>query len=167
MTSISRRQFLGALAGLFTLAVAPWATAQDSRYVKLVHVGTGKVLSIADDSDEAGAQTVLVADGNAPSRQWQVVKDGDHLKLVNRKSSKVLDVFEASPDEGAAIIQWDDKPDDNDNQRWSWEGDGQERRLKSKSSGLVLDAGADDKVIQRKADANAKSQLWRVMDVKE
>jgi len=156
-----------ALAGVLALAMAPWVAAQDSRYVKLVHVDTGKVLSVTDDSDEAGAQTVLVADGDGKARQWQLVKDGDFYKLVNRKSGKVLDVFEASPDEGAAIIQWDDKPDDNDNQRWAWQGDGKERRLQSKSSGLVLDADGDGKILQRKSSEQAKGQLWRVMEVKE
>jgi hypothetical protein len=154
------------LAGARLILVAPWAAAQDAGYVKLLHVDTGKVLTVVDDSDEAGAQTVLAADGESKSRQWQLVKDGDYYKLVNRKSSKVLDVFEDSRDEGVAIIQWDDKPEENDNQRWSWEGSGTDRRLKSKSSGLVLDVEADGKVIQRKADEKAKGQLWRVIEVK-
>ena len=50
-----------------------------------------------------------------------------------------------------------EKTDDNDNQRWSWDGNGDERRLKAKHSGLVLDANADGKVIQKKADEKSKT----------
>jgi hypothetical protein len=85
--------------------------------------------------------------------------------VVSRKSGKVPDVFGASRDEGAPVVVWDDKG--NDNQRWSWVGQGTERRLKSKSSGLVLDVDDEGKVIQRKADDRARRQLWRVTEVKE
>jgi hypothetical protein len=155
------------LVGAGVVVAMPRVAAQDATYVKLVQGDTGKVLAVADASDEAGARAVLAADGDGKALQWQLVKDGDFYKLVNRTSGKVLDVFEESQDEGAPIIQWDDKPDGNDNQRWAWEGDGKERRLKSKSSGLVLDADAEGKIIQRKADGQAKSQLWRVVEVKE
>ena len=110
---------------------------------------------------------MLAKDEKNEARQWKLEKDGDHLKLVNRKSGKVLDVYGESKDEGGAIIIWDDKSEGTDNQRWSWEGDGKDRRLKSKSSGLVLDVDADGKVVQQKADAKAKGQLWRVVEVKE
>ena len=149
---------------LFTTSVVG---AAEAKYVKLVHVDTGKVLAVADDSDEAGAQAVLARDEAGEARQWKLEKDGDHYKLVNRKSGKVLDVSGESIDEGTPIIVWDDKPDGNDNQRWSWEGEGQARRLKAKSSGLVLDVDSEGKVVQRKADDTAKGQLWRVTEVKE
>lgn len=152
------------LTAALALFAAP-AVADD--YVKLVHVETGKVLGVADNSDEAGARTVLVKDGTAEAIQWKVVKDGDTLKLVNRKSGKVLDVFGASDEEGTQIIIWDEKDEGVENQRWSWVGEGKERRLKSKSSGLVLDIDAEGQVIQKKADDKSKKQLWRVEEVKK
>jgi protocatechuate 3,4-dioxygenase beta subunit len=133
----------------------------DAKYVKLVHAGTGKVLAVADDSDEAGAKVVLAKDDGSKGQQWMLQKDGDHYRIVNRKSGKVLDVEGDSKEEGGGIIQWDDKSEDNDNQRWSWEGKGKERRLKSKSSNLVLDADDDGSIVQRKADEKSKAQLWR------
>jgi hypothetical protein len=148
-----------------TLLAAP-AVAQD-KYVKLVHVETGKVLAVADNSEEAGARAVLAKDGDAEALQWKIEKDGNFLKLVNRKSGKVLDVFEDSKDEGVQIIIWDEKDEGTDNQRWSWVGEGKERRLKSKSSELVLDIDADGKLIQKKADDKSKKQLWRVEEVKK
>jgi hypothetical protein len=138
-----------------------------AKYVKLVHVDTGKVLAVADNSDEAGANAILAKDDGSKAQQWKFAKDGDHYKIVNRKSGKVLDVDGESTEEGGAIIQWDDKAEGNENQRWSWEGKGKDRRLESKSSKLVLDVGDSGAVVQRRADEKAKGQLWRVVEVKE
>jgi hypothetical protein len=149
-----------------TLSARP-ADAAEAKYIKLVHADTGKVLAVADNSDEAGAKAVLAKDEGTQGQQWKLEKDGDHYKVVNRKSGKVLDVEMESTEEGGGIIQWDDKSEGNDNQRWSWEGDGKERRLKSKSSSLVLDVGEGGSIIQRKADEKSKAQLWRVVEVKE
>jgi hypothetical protein len=148
------------------LFAAP-AVAADAKYVKLVHAETGKVLAVADNSDEAGAKAVLAKDDGSKGQQWKLEKDGDYYKVVNRKSGKVLDVEGESTEEGGGIIQWDDKSEGNDNQRWSWEGKDKDRRLKSKSSSLVLDVGDGDAIVQRKADDKAKGQLWRVVEVKE
>jgi hypothetical protein len=152
---------------IISLTFATAALAADAKYVKIVNVSTGKVLALVDDSDEAGARATLAKDEANPARQWKLEKDGDQLKIVNRKTGKVVDVNENSKDEGGEIIQWDDKTEDNDNQRWNWDGTGDERRLKSKNSGLVLDVNTEGKVIQKKSDEKAKSQLWRIVDVKE
>jgi hypothetical protein len=149
--------------GLFAASAA----AADAKYVKLVHADTGKVLAVADNSEEAGAKAVVAKDDGSQAQQWKLEKDGNYYKIVNRKSGKVLDVEGESLEEGGGIIQWDDKAEGNDNQRWSWEGAGKERRLKSKSSELVLDVGDEGAVVQRKADAKAKGQLWKVVDVKD
>lgn len=141
--------------------------AEGTKYVKLVHVDTGKVLAIADNSEESEAKAVLAKDDGSKAQQWKFEKDGAYYKIVNRKSGKVLDVQGESMEEGGSIIQWDDKEEGNDNQRWSWEGKDKARRLKSKSSNLVLDVGDEGAIVQKKADEKAKGQLWRVVDVKE
>jgi hypothetical protein len=156
-----------AAAVLLVVSVLGPAAAADATYVKLVHADTGKVLAVADDSEEAGAKVVLAKDDKSQGQQWKLEKDGDHYKIVNRKSGKVLDVESDSKDEGGAIIQWEEKTEDNDNQRWSWEGKGKDRRLKAKSSSLVLDVGDDGGIVQRKSDEKSKAQLWRVIEVKE
>jgi uncharacterized membrane protein len=150
---------------LAVLAAAAPARADDEKFVKLA-LADGKVLAVADDSEEAGAQVVAAKDGDSQAQEWKVVEDGKFLKLVNRKSGKVLDVNEDSKDEGGKIIIWDEKTEDNDNQRWSWEGEGKARRLKSKSSNLVLDVEDNGNVVQKKADEKAKGQVWTVKDVK-
>jgi hypothetical protein len=140
--------------------------ADEAGYVKLVQADTGKVLSVADNSEDAGAKIAVAKDESSEIQQWKLEKDGDYYKIVNRKTGKVLDVEMESKDEGGSIIQWDDKPDSNDNQRWSWQGDGKSKQLKSKSSDLVLDVDDSGMVIQRKADDKAKQQLWNVVEVK-
>jgi hypothetical protein len=154
--------------GVFVLSLTLHAlAAEEAKPVKLVNVETGKVLAVADDSSDAEAKIVVAKDEPSnEARQWKLEKDGSEYKIVNRKSGKVLDVFQNSKDEGGQIIQWDEKTEDNANQRWSWDGTGEERRLKSKNSGLVLDVEADGNVVQKKADPKAKSQLWRAVEVK-
>ena len=141
-------------------------TSADDMIVKIVHVETGKVLAVADNSEEAGARTLLAKDGDGEALQWKLVKDGNFLKIVNRKSGKVLDVFGDEKDEGTQIIIWDEKDEGTDNQRWSWVGDGKERQIKSKSSELVLDVDSEGRLVQKKADEKSKKQLWRIEEVK-
>lgn len=146
---------------------APVFADDDAKVVRLVNVETGKVLAVTDDSEEAGARTVLAkADPSNKAQQWEVKKDKKVFSLVNVKSGKVLDVNEASTDEGAAIIIWDAKDEDFDNQRWSWEEKDKERRIVSKSSGLVLDVDDEGRIIQKKSDEKAKKQLWKIEKVK-
>lgn len=157
-----------ALIATLSLTFAAAAAAEEAKYVKLLHVNTGRVLAVTDDSDDNEARVIIAKDEPAnKSRQWQLVKDGEYLKIVNRKSGKVLDVNNASKDEDGEIIQWEEKTDDNDNQRWSWEGKGDDRRLKSKDSKLVLDVTAEGKVIQKKPDEKTATQLWKIVEVKD
>lgn len=136
--------------------------------VKIVHVESGKVLAVDGDSEEAAAHIVLGKDEDKDSKQWKVVKDGEWLKLVHAKCGKVLDVNEASGDEGAHLIIYEDKGSDGiDNQRFQWDGKGDDKRLKAKNSGLVLDVDGDGHVVQKKADEKNKKQLWKVVEVKK
>lgn len=163
---------LSAAAVLAAVVISPAEDKKDDPkaevVVKIVHVDSGKVLGVADDSEEPAAKCGLAKDEDGKTaRQWKLVKDGDWLKVVNVKSGKVLDVNEASSDEGADMIIWDDKgTEDVDNQRFQWEGKGDEKRLKAKHSSLVLDVTRDGGVIQNKADEKNKKQLWKVVEVK-
>ena len=155
------RLLLAVVAALF----AGPAAAQD-KYVKLVQADTGKVLTVADESDEPGARAVVARENASHAQHWKLEKDGSFYKLVNRKTGKVLDVSGDSTEEGGEIIQWDDKSEGAYNQRWIWLGDGPQRRLQSKSSRLVLDVDDEGKVVQKKADDGAKGQFWKVVEVK-
>jgi len=139
----------------------------DDKLIKLVHVDSGKVLAIADDSDENEARVVLVKDEDKAGQHWKIVKDGEWLKIVHVKSGKVLDVNNASEDEDGEFIIWPEKSDDdgNDNQRFQWEGKGDERRLIAKHSKHALGA-KDGNAVQKKSDEKAKDQLWKIVEVK-
>jgi hypothetical protein len=139
--------------------------AGSPRYVKLVHVPTGKVLAVAGNSDHAGARLVLAADDGSEAQQWELSPEGIFFKVVNRQSGKVFDVHGDSKLEGAAINQWTDKQRRDDNQLWTWEGDRNAGRLRVKSSGLVLDVDPQGQAIQRGSQPNARSQLWKLVDV--
>jgi hypothetical protein len=105
-----------------------------TKNVKIVHVETGKVLSVADSSMDDEAAAVLVKDEpvkdskdaaqqkKSKAATWKLDKDGDHWKVTNRNSGKVLDVSGDSKDDGTIIIQYNEKPSEegNDNQRWAW-----------------------------------------------
>jgi hypothetical protein len=167
MVVLMTRTLMAAIACIIFAGSVFASEDKDVKYFRLVHVETGKVLSIANNSEEAEAKAVIAKeDEKNHSQQWKLDKVGDHYKLTNRKSGKVLDVNDESTEEGTDIIQWDDKAEGNDNQRWSWIGDGTERRLKSKSSGLVLDVNKEDEVIQKKANEKSKGQLWKMVEVK-
>lgn len=161
------------MSRLILSAVGLWVTAgavaaAEPRVVTLVNPDTGKVLAVAEKSGDAGAKVVAVKpESGDESQQWKIEKDGDHYKVTNKKSGKVLDVAEGSSDEGAEIIVWDAKDEDTDNQRWAWDGEGKARRVKAKSSGLVLTAGDDGKVVQKKADGKNKAQVWEAVEVKD
>jgi len=161
------RILLAATSCILIAATISARDEKDTKYFKLIHVETGKALCIENASDEAEARAIIAKeDGKNLSQQWKLEKDGDYYKIVNRKSGKVLDVFENSTDSNAAIIQWDDKAEDNDNQRWNWEGEGTERRLKSKSSGMVLVVDDEDKATQKKSNSKSKIQLWKLVEIK-
>jgi hypothetical protein len=153
-----------------------WRVIEIPLFVKIVHVETGKVLGIKYDSEDNAVQAVLAqdvqsTDKNSLGRQWKIAAVGNSIMLINRKSGKALEVSNSSDKEGGLIIQYDVKPksDGNDNQHWIWASDTKDsdkgRRLKSISSGLVLDVNSDGKVIQQLANENVKSQLWRVVTV--
>ena len=170
-----------------------WRIVEVPVYVKLVHVQTGKVLGVTDDSTDDSAQAMLVkdvpaSDANGQTRQWKIENAGNFMMLLNRKSGKALDVAEWSNDDDGIIIIYEAKPesDGNANQQWTWKNtskpventtaDGKQvdskptdpgRRISSRSSGLVLDADSEGKIIQRHSDSNVKSQLWRMVEVND
>jgi serine/threonine protein kinase/phage shock protein A len=152
------------------------STAKDAAAgeIKIVNLETGKVLSVEDDAAYSGARIVVSDDTsrNALSNHWTAASQEQYFKLINRQSRNALAVdLSLGGIEYAAVIAWQDKPTDDDNERWIWEPtDGSSvtigdksflgKRLKSKATGMVLDVDRHGGVFQRRADVNAASQLW-------
>jgi serine/threonine protein kinase len=137
--------------------------------VKLIQGETGKVLSVADGAEVSGNRAVVAEPNDKDlAQQWRLKEDSPrYYKLINRKSGLALDVNQDSKDEDAQIIQWTIKRGGGENQLWSWDGEGLERRLMSKSSGLVLAMDEEGKAIQKRADENSRRQRWRVVEIKK
>src|SRR5690348_4734762 len=74
-------RLLLAVAGAWLLSATPYALAEDAKFVRLRQAETGKVLAVADDSEEAGTRIVVAKeDAKNESQQWKLEKDGDHYK---------------------------------------------------------------------------------------
>jgi hypothetical protein len=156
----------------------PAAPAARRLEVKIVNVATGKVLAPQNDSSDDGVKMELSNDEDKAIRQWRLEKDDDSYKLINGGNEKLLDVYLGRKEEETPIIQWPEKTADNgginltgglDNQRWLMEKFDLENpkpmRIKSKFSELVLDVDNSGNVVQRSADENSKSQLWKIVDL--
>ena len=106
-----------AVLGTLTGAARP----ADEKYVKLVHVETGKVLSTADQATDIGAKTVVAKDGDDEAHQWSFVKDAGFYKVVNRKSGRCLDVDNSHCGGlGSAVQLWDCLGDGSNKQTNQW-----------------------------------------------
>jgi hypothetical protein len=152
--------------------------AHPTQYFKLVNANTGWVLALESDSAAAGDRAVLAKsldnkDPHSKQQQWNLEKEGDELKLVQRASKLVLVVSDASKEEDHPITLGEiaSSAPGSDNQCWLWVGDAPAKdkpaRLKSKSSGLVLDVDDDGNIVQRKPNDSAKSQLWLAVNAGE
>lgn len=163
------RTLVAAVALALPLAATddPAAKCKEAGHVRLVQVSSGKALSVepaGDDQVEQGNRAVVVRyDPKDHAQQWKFEPVGTSFKVVNRKTGLVLDVSEESKAEGGAVVQWEDNGFDN--QRWGWAGDGTDRRLTARHSGLAADTDRDGKLVQRTADPGSRSQLWKVVPV--
>jgi hypothetical protein len=212
------------IVGAFVLSAAVYALAADAKdekapkvpkIAKLVHLATGKVLAVENDSEDAESHLMILKDreqkddaaakagtttgvakteAGKPSaaalkaQQWKLEKDDAGYKLINRKSDMAVDVPAYTEEEDAQIIIYGLKegPDDIDNQRWiivaatppksdtkadekatTTEPAAKPQRIRSKSSGLVLDVDSAGYVVQKRTDEKAKGQLWLIVEVKE
>jgi hypothetical protein len=127
--------------------------------VKVVHVESGKLLTAA------GGQLHLAPDTGAETQQWLLDPSDGYFKLEDPRSGKVLDVLQNLLDEGAPVGLHGSKSRNDNNQLWSWDSSGEERRLVSRLSGLVLDVDGQGQTVQNKPDEKARGQLWRVVEV--
>ncbi len=135
---------------------------QEKRY-KIVQVQTGKVLAVEGGSADSGARVVVADDDGSPSQQWRFVQKGGGMQVFNVQSECVLNVTSNSKEPGGAIIIYNATADLNSS--WTWVGRPKHRRLKSQSSGLLLDVGEDGKVIQSKGRPNDDNQSWQTVAV--
>ncbi|GAB2602626.1 glycoside hydrolase N-terminal domain-containing protein [Streptomyces capparidis] len=96
--------------------------------------------------------------GRAP-----VVETGVDYRLVAQHSGKAADIESASTAAGAALIQW--TANGGANQRFDFLASaGGHYRIRSRNSGLVLQAADSGAGIAQQPDTDATGQQWRVVD---
>ena len=81
---------------------------------------TGKVISVADESNTNGGLICLADRTDADSQLWSISAAGENsYKIANKHSGKALDVILASEANGANLHQWDFV--NGDSQMWFFE----------------------------------------------
>jgi endo-1,4-beta-xylanase len=84
---------------------------------RIQNVNSGKVMDVASQSTENGANVQQYSYGGGANQQWNVEDTGNgEYRIQNVNSGKVLDVASASTSNGANVQQYTDYG--NDNQRF-------------------------------------------------
>jgi hypothetical protein len=89
------------------------AAAADAKYVKLVHADTGKVLAVADNSDEAGAKAVLAKDDGSKGQQWKLLLGRITLAISMSGKVCILDAPHGLGDKSRESRSRGDRPADS------------------------------------------------------
>lgn len=115
------------------------------------------------------ATLLTITTGHAAGQE-RVSAAGDYHFIRNMASGKVLDIEGGSTQEGAAVILWDKRDHDNDNQLWKFT----EGLIVNKKSGLSLEITMDKsgsitigkgRIVQAaKREPAADRQRWKYND---
>ncbi|PSQ05476.1 hypothetical protein BRC95_06905 [Halobacteriales archaeon QS_5_68_33] len=134
---------------------------------KIESVHSGKVLDVADRSEQDGGNIQQWTDYGNANQRWYIREVGnDKYEIEAAHSGKVLDVEGWSDQDGGNVQQWGDN--DTANQRWYiTDGDGNgEYKIESVHSGKVLDVAdwseQDGGNIQQWTDHGNANQRWRI-----
>jgi hypothetical protein len=134
---------------------AQWRIEKNGEDWKIANRNSGKVLDVSGFSTEEG--TVIIQYGDKPDSEgndnqrwlWVEVAKTDAAKSDAGKTADAPPAADASKTGEKTA---DASP---------------EGRIKSKSSKLVLDADSDGTIVQRASSDRSKSQLWRIVAIKE
>lgn len=126
----------------------------------------GKVVEVADGSDENGAAIQVRKNKNEAHQQWQFVPAGENAYFIrNRETGKMLDLMECGVVDGTWLHQWEGVH--GSSQVWIVEftNDGH-IKLKNSISGKCMDivgmSQEDGARLQIWQDVNGENQLWSI-----
>lgn len=135
---------------------------------RVVNVGSGLALDVAEASTNEGADIVQMPVSESESQVWSLNYNGrGHFRLTNQLSELVLDVPDESTADGIALIQWQDLDGDNQGFRPIDVGRGRYHLRNQNSEKLVgvvtgsTEAGAGATIEQRAA-TGGDEQLWEL-----
>ncbi|MFV0591010.1 MAG: RICIN domain-containing protein [Draconibacterium sp.] len=135
----------------------------------VVNRNSGKVLEVAEQSIDDGANIQQGEYESAESQQWKTIDAGEgYFKLVSLMSGKVAGGEDLSANDGANVAQFSDK--NTDNQSWLIETvGGGYRKIVNKNSGKVLevvDMSYDDGAnVSQSGDMEIANQQWLFVEV--
>ncbi len=168
-----------AVAMMFTSVPLTGITAQAAEKDQLITAAdyvitsksSGKVLSVAGKSKDAGAQLVQMTADNSASQVWTVVDGGNgYYQLVNKGSNLALDIPRASKEAGVVPEQHEQSNKDNQKFAITKTNDGYYRISPKLVSDFALNVYGNSKsnnakVVQWKYDG-ADNEKWSFKLVK-
>ncbi|MFC8672085.1 RICIN domain-containing protein [Streptomyces griseorubiginosus] len=155
-------------------------TGNQTGWLTLTAIGSGKVLDVPNASTGRGVQLKQWSANGGTHQQWQLRADGDGAyQILGRKAGLVADVSGGSTADGAPVIQW--TANGGDNQAWTLVPvpvEGATYALTNRTSGMAMDVNGGStadgaKVIQWPYKGRtctwvctaATNQQWRVQSV--
>lgn len=110
---------------------------------QIVNVASGRVLDVADQSTQNGANVAIWSYWGGNNQKWTVEAAGSYYKISNVNSGKALDVYQSSTENHGNVIQYDYWG--GNNQQWSIIYVGNDSyRIVNRNSGRALDASGTE-----------------------
>lgn len=151
----------GGSASSSSAATSSLATLDDGYQLKIVNVSTGQTLTIAGQSQTAGAALATAADDGSAAQRWHVMPmTSGQYNIENLLTHQVMGVTNASTTDGAAVVQWADNG--TNDHLWSFYklSDGH-YALKNLNSNLYLQSDASGNLTQTARSAST-AQEWTI-----
>ncbi|MGW1749142.1 RICIN domain-containing protein [Streptomyces sp. NPDC002092] len=132
---------------------------------KIINRSSSKTVDVSGGSMSAGANVIQWTDTGAVNQNWRFVPVGDgSYEIVSRNSALLMDVSGGATTEGASIVQSSDN--NVADQRWTLVPAGTGYyKIKNVNSNKLLDVSSGGTQLVQTTDANAGSQLWKVVNV--
>lgn len=92
----------------------------DGGYYKLIHVASGKALSVSDTSTIYSTNICVSDYTGSNTQRWAIVPEGDTWVLLARSSGYAMDVSGAVAEDGRNVIQYRYGGKSNRHQQWNF-----------------------------------------------
>ena len=142
---------------------APTLVSMDSTYqLEIVNASSGASLSVAGESQVAGAAIDTAAADGSSAQHWHVMPMASgQYNVENLLTHQVLGIANAATSAGAAVVQWADNG--TNDHLWSFYSlsDGN-YLIENINSGLYLQSDASGNMTQGARDDSAKLQEWKI-----
>jgi len=135
---------------------------QTEYQIKIVNVASGKVLTIAGSSQQAGAELATGDDDASGAQRWHAMpmRSGRYV-IENMLTHQVIGIAGASTADGAGALQWADNGTADHLWQFYRLSDGN-YVLKNVNSGLYLHESASGAIIQTARATGSDAQKWTV-----